>query len=544
MKKTVLLVTVIAAAGLLSCASLVGGGSGTDVPDARMSGLIVDTEDNPVHGALVSIIPQKYNPVTDAVLPDSCTTVTDASGLYVFNVTTGASYTILAVRPSSHARALIFNVKALSGMTVVPKDTVRDPGAILVAIPAGADTVNGYFFVPGTKISALIKGNQSFVTLDSVPQGLIPSLHYGVRGVAGTQVVKDSIVVPAGGIVTVPYPGWSNSRKLYLNTTAAAANVSGNVTGFPVLVRLTAINFDFLQAKPDGSDLRFSKSDGTPLAFEIERWDAAAKAGEIWVRADTVYGSNGTQYFVMYWGNASAASASNGVAVFDTANGFVSDWHLDKSCNDATGNRNNGVNYGTSDTLGIIGYAKKFNGADSIKIAGLLGTPSSVTLSVWVLVDSAAVPSGGAEVVSIGDAVLLRVNEDKHGTMGAFHVDSIVDTSGAPDFMHRQIGSKMLLGGSAWHFIAFTIDAANTTQVLFIDGVANASSNYTNQIYYSGVGSNTLIGAHGNGKSFTYTGGIDEVCASRVARSADWIKLCYTNQNADNTLVEFRQLLE
>ena len=54
-------------------------------------------------------------------------------------------------------------------------------------------------------------------------------------------------------------------------------------------------------------------------------------------------------------GNPQAAPTSSGASVFDTAKGFVGVWHLDKGLGDATANNNSGVNYGTVDTVGIIG---------------------------------------------------------------------------------------------------------------------------------------------------------------------------------------------
>ncbi|MBD3322312.1 MAG: DUF2341 domain-containing protein, partial [Chitinivibrionales bacterium] len=139
-----------------------------------------------------------------------------------------------------------------------------------------------------------------------------------------------------------PYENWAYSKTLYLNTTSSGANVSQDINNFPVLIRLNASNFNFLQAKGNGDDIRFSKSDNqTAISYEIERWDSANQVAEIWVKIDTVFGNSNIQNFEMYWGNASASSQSNGAAVFSSSYDYEGVWHLDEDGSaqraDATG---------------------------------------------------------------------------------------------------------------------------------------------------------------------------------------------------------------
>ena len=119
------------------------------------------------------------------------------------------------------------------------------------------------------------------------------------------------MVLPGAVLAVDDYSQWTYSKNIYLNTTSSGANVATNQMGFPALVRLTSATFNFLQAQDSGQDIRFSKSNGTHLAYQVERWDRSNQLAEIWVRADTVYGNNGSQYFTMYWGNSGAADSSN-----------------------------------------------------------------------------------------------------------------------------------------------------------------------------------------------------------------------------------------
>src|SRR6185436_10358801 len=117
------------------------------------------------------------------------------------------------------------------------------------------------------------------------------------------------------------------SKKIGMNTSSSGANVSGEVKNFPVPINLTEASFDFSKAKSDGSDLRFSSSTGTPLPYQIESWDAAAKKAAVWVKTD-VKGNDASQYFTMHWGNPGATSESDSSKVFAKADGWLGAWHL------------------------------------------------------------------------------------------------------------------------------------------------------------------------------------------------------------------------
>jgi len=90
----------------------------------------------------------------------------------------------------------------------------------------------------------------------------------------------------AGGVILLTgllqtafaqYPGWRYSGSIYLLTTPEGANLPASAAeeSFPLLVRLHKDFFDFSQAKANVEDIRLSTSTGTPLAYQIEEWDAA-----------------------------------------------------------------------------------------------------------------------------------------------------------------------------------------------------------------------------------------------------------------------------
>ena len=142
--------------------------------------------------------------------------------------------------------------------------------------------------------------------------------------------IASCCVVLAAASYAEDYSKWRCYRALQFDTTPAGANVSGDVRDFPLAVALSAANFDFATAKPDGSDLRFTNDkDDPPLPHAIEHWDAAAKSALVWVRVPRVRGNRNDQAIFMHWQNPEAASVARPAEVFDTKDGFLGVWHLD-----------------------------------------------------------------------------------------------------------------------------------------------------------------------------------------------------------------------
>jgi len=112
--------------------------------------------------------------------------------------------------------------------------------------------------------------------------------------------------------------GWSSRG------TVTVSNPGGTpLSNFQVHVVLNSSSFDFNKAKSDGSDIRFTTSDGvTPISFWIEGWSAANKIASIWVKVPSIAAGGASLY--MYYGNASATDASDGTSTFEFFDDFES----------------------------------------------------------------------------------------------------------------------------------------------------------------------------------------------------------------------------
>jgi hypothetical protein len=519
---------------VVTCSSL-DGGFGSETTNGRVSGRVVLPNESPAVGAQVTVRRSDYVAVPPDGAGKTGNNFTDASGRFALDSLGTGSYSVEV--NDTRALAFVSRCSISTGRRAVDIGTCILQRYATVKGEINIDAAPGaawYVQVYGLERCAAI-GPAGTYTLGDLPAGTF-RLRFVCSDSSVVPLTLDSVTAAAGATTIVPSVGWKYSRQLALNTTAAGANVTGPVYRFPLLVRLTeGVNFTFSQARKNGEDMRFLAPDKRVLPYEIERWDSAGGRAELWVRLDTVFGNNNTQYITMQWGNGKAHGTTNGAAVFDTADGFTAVWHLNRNCNDAGYNKHNGIANSANDTIGTIGFCKKFRGSDSIEMAGLLGSPSSTTLSAWAQLDSTPA-DGGSEILSIGDAALIRMDYalDSVGTIGSIHL------SGTSIFNNATSGQ--FLKQTGWHLVTFTVDHSTYTQTLYIDGTNVCSVTKLNAVInYSSVGQNTYIGKHANGKAgFDFSGRIDEVRVYRAPVSADYIKLCYMNQKAQDALIIFK----
>jgi hypothetical protein len=370
---------------------------------------------------------------------------------------------------------------------------------------------------------------------------------YSTTNGSSFSVLRFGVQVESFDTAVVWNPGWNYARKFTLNTSSSGAGVSGNVTNFPVLIRLTADNFDFTQARNNGEDIRFTKTDNSFLPYEIERWDAISKRAEVWVKADTVRGNDSTQTLTMYWGNATAEDLSRGAAVFDTAEGFQGVWHLGESSGtlgDATINGFNGSRNGNQKRVpGEIGYGQGYDGSGDYSEMRDVCNPgaSGFTVCAWIKLSTtnqyqAIVSKSKGDSPSSSYGWLVEIGSD--GALAVFAATDTGTWGGARTFV---LASRVFITDTvAWHHIAVVIDrAGNSYCKLYIDGSMITSFSVGGDIANVGEVVNSVplrLGSDAKG-GCPLNGSLDECSVAFTVRSPDWVKLCYMNQKKDDKLV-------
>ncbi|QDU19806.1 DUF2341 domain-containing protein [Urbifossiella limnaea] len=332
------------------------------------------------------------------------------------------------------------------------------------------------------------------------------------------------LLLTLAGPASAAYQGWAHAGSVVVLTTPDGADLPATATvrGFPLLIRLHKDFFDFAQTKTGGEDLRFSAADGTPLAYQIEEWDAAKGVASVWVRVPEIRG-NARQEIKLHWGKADARSEASGKAVFNESNGFLSVWHMSGPVADDVGTLAS-KDTGTTPAAGVIGPARHFPGRKGVfggdKIADYPTGSSPHTTEAWFRPETP------------NSFVLAWGNEHGQGKV-VMHYRSPPHVRMECYFSGADVAGKSSIPRGEWVHVVHTYEKGNSRVYVngALDGVTMTPSAPL------AIKSPARLWLGGWYDNYTFTGDIDEVRVSKVARSAEWIRLQYENQKPFQTLV-------
>jgi hypothetical protein len=184
---------------------------------------------------------------------------------------------------------------------------------------------------------------------------------------------------------------------------------------------------------------------------------------------------------------------------------------------DSSGNGNHGTFINTPSWVTGPPAALDFTAADrdAVQVSGTLGDPAAVTIMAWVDFDAA--DSSGADVISIADSVLLRLED---GSMQGWYRG----TGGG----YTNINHAAALGGDGWHNVAYVTTAGR--QELYLDGVSVAAGNTANAVSY--LAGNTLLGRHSTDLVYDYDGRMRQALVLPSALSTSLIAAVMTETAA------------
>lgn len=341
-------------------------------------------------------------------------------------------------------------------------------------------------------------------------------------------VVLKKPFIPAKHL-EIDKPIVQNSSKRYgtgeiaILTTPDGANLpaSASIDNFPMLIRLHKDGFDFKQVKPKGEDIRFTDSSGKQLAYQIDEWDPVQGVGSVWVLIPHIAG-NARQIIQMHWANSSAVSKSDGKAIFNDANGYLSVLHMDDPTKDEVGTLNT-TDSETTAARGMIGNARHLAGQQGISggksITAYPTKSSPHTSEAWFRAECS-----NGKILTWGKdqnqgKVVMAFASPPHVIVGCY-------------FSGADVAGKSALPLDEWTHVAHTYEEGDSR--IYINGVLDAVSTKKEAPLNLPESSGLWIGGWEN--EYDFKGVIDEVRFSKVKRSADWIKLQYENQKALQTL--------
>jgi biopolymer transport protein ExbB len=313
---------------------------------------------------------------------------------------------------------------------------------------------------------------------------------------------------------------FSMRKKITLNTAAVGVDIKQPVAQVPVLVRLHSGNFDFASAKLDGSDIRFvAGDDKTPLKYHIEKYDALTELGLVWVQIPQLAPGTEPEFIWLYYGSEKAGADGDAKGTYDANQTAV--YHFgekDGLPQDQTAYANNASNFTAARNTGsLIGGGLTLDGKGSMTVP----TSSSLalvagrgfTVSAWIKIAAA---QNNAVVFSQQDgnkSVVLGIDGNK--LYAALHSGAaLVETPHSAE-----------VAAGSWHHVAVSTGKRLT---LYLDGreVAALDGELTD-----------MQGEVVVGKGFS--GELDELELSNVARSADWIKAAAAGQGPDASLLTY-----
>lgn len=542
---------------VLSCSSDVSiAGSGSQSGNGRITCKVYNSDGTPASDAKVIIRPSDYIADTSKLsqidsLVVTFDTKTDSNGAFKIGAIDNGSYCIEVNDGKSHAAVMNCTLTEKDTMLPLPDVTLLPTGAVKGVLLTEPDTsVKVYIGIKGLERSSKRDTVQGGFVLNDVPAGTftvsILSSSPAYKPLTDTNVVvKPGTVTTLDSIDYVHQSLWSYKKRIFLNTSSTGADISGTVTDFPLFVRLNAQNFDFTQVKADGSDLLFTKRNGTLLRYEIENWDIQNRDASVWVLLDTIYGKDSTQYISLYSGNVNATYVANGARVFDTASGYTAAWHLGESgasITDATINQYNGTRNGSqARTPGMCGYAQSMDGVSSFTDMGNVVNPGTAdfTVCAWVKRTAAGIQTivsksaGGSAGPEYGWLIQL----DNDGAFGIYIATQSGTWGTKGTFV---LTANKWITDTLWHHTAAVINRLNSNNCrVYLDGNDVSTLPTGGDIINIGAIANNLplrIGSDAPG-NYHWKGALDEISVLYRALSPDEIKLRYLNQKSANELL-------
>lgn len=305
----------------------------------------------------------------------------------------------------------------------------------------------------------------------------------------------------------------------------------GTLTNFPLLLVLNSSNikgFKHTQfADAGGYDLRITNGDGE-LNYEIERLNLD---GSAYIHVQLPKLSSSTQWVDLAWGTSDKQQeyTTNGT-VWETNFVFVThcdDTNLLDSSTFAWATTN-----GTAvQTNGMVGNALTFDGTAGngskapTNIHHHFIAKDDCTWSVWAY---RAQPSSGEQFAFDCNQGGRFRHENSVTTVSWIVGNGVIDYSVAD--------SNLVVG--VWnHWVGVSMRTGANGRFIYQNGVLVASTNVSSQI---GVGPANFLGiGMDKGGNLEWNGMLDELRASTIVRSSNWIWATYMSQASNTTLLTY-----
>ena len=304
-------------------------------------------------------------------------------------------------------------------------------------------------------------------------------------------------------------------------------NIAHGVTlrDFPLCVRITAD----MNPPATADTLRFTGPNGTPLAHEVEAWDAEGES-VVWVRVPEV--SRGTKV-KMFWGKPFMAATAPVASVWN--GDYEGVYHMaDGADSSAVGcDFTNDVNA----AVGVMGVCRQFSGSGAAMATAshiMDGLAGPFTISGWVKGTNLSrqqylvLKTLGGKQIQFGVLFGFDVANQLR-----FYMDPVLantDSSGLRSAVRSIFSPIALPDEGAWHHFAYSYDGGRFCAYLDGELVRQTPICLSPGAVRPHVQSGMLMLGRSPGGSDRFEGCLDELRLELVERSAEWVKACYDDQ--------------
>ena len=195
---------------------LTGGGSDTEV-----SGKILAADGTARAGVTVALIAPNYDPIFDGNLPLKMIVITDAGGKYHFDSLNPGVYNLQAELSSDGTKILVNSIIVDSGeINTVPNKILKKTATLDIVLPDSLLNASGFITIPGTLLSKLLTETNGIFRMDSVPQGILPSIQFK-KTRSDSTVLFRNVSIDSSGIIVLNSFNAISGRIVSTNGQAA-----------------------------------------------------------------------------------------------------------------------------------------------------------------------------------------------------------------------------------------------------------------------------------------------------------------------------------
>lgn len=298
---------------------------------------------------------------------------------------------------------------------------------------------------------------------------------------------------------------WTQRTVFTLDTGPQGAPLNEAVGEVAVPLRLHSGNFDFINAREDGADLRvLAADDKTPLPFRVERFDPVNELALLWVRLPGVQPGSEANKVHVYAGRKDAAAEGRGPVHDASVRAVVS----------FDDRENRGADQG-----GRWQAEAPITPEPNALLAG--GARLAGSSMVWPEAEAPRIEAGAAATVSLW----VKPDAGDAATLLAWGPLTLAQRGGQ---LTARVGGTELAGGelkvAAWNHVVLVLGSGQAR--LYLGGT---------EVAQAAVATPALAGALRLGEGLR--GAVDELQIAAAARTPAWVALAAAAQGNEGKLV-------